>query len=843
MICDICNSAIVEKPACLLGTKEVVTSKDCWVLYLNALITAKDLPVDLNELHADELSDDHLTSLRNEMLELRNVLNNSQSYLAGLFGYYYQTDRSLAAFRDFMMFLTIAEDLRSKAGGALANLSKIRSISSERLAALENYIAECDKLKSGWLGYCFKGKKITALNQELAAQLPNDFDRPHRQLRQLREITSLFKRGLQRKTAQEMSSAFKFRPDFVESLYQLLTLDIRLPSADERNAIADAISGIESLLKHDRNSAVKMAVNSSDLLTFLDNNLTRYPEEEFADLIRYLCLRNELHDHFNRIPKDNYVGEKELIQELVTTQMTYKMDERVVDFFENHRNDARTLAGVISKKQRFDKASFEKLKHSFPCILAGIRDFAEFIPLESEIFDLVILDEASQVSIAQAFPALLRGKKIIVLGDKKQFSNVKSAQARSETNREYLNRLRKVFEDTISEESIKLERLEKFNIKTSILEFFDRISNYSMMLKKHFRGYRELISYSSKYFYDDSLQAIKIRAKPIETVLRFQHIEHDGRIEVTENSNQLEIEEILTEVERIAREEPGSSIGIITPHTNQQKLLVDAFSRHPKSELFHKHHKLKIMTFDTCQGEERDIVLYSMVANPVSDKLWGVFIKDRKSVDLEEGGQIKLQRLNVGFSRAKERMHFFFSKRPEDYTGSIGEAIQHYRRVFEDAKRLPESSSTDSRSPMEKKVLHWLQETPFFKINQASTEIHSQFPLGEYLKQLDKRYSHPSFVVDFLLVHTDAGQEQHKIIIEYDGFDLGFGHFENHEDINEFNYDQYHTEQHVYREKVLESYGYKFLRINRFNIGKDPVGTLNHRLEALVKKKSRAPIH
>jgi hypothetical protein len=445
-----------------------------------------------------------------------------------------------------------------------------------------------------------------------------------------------------------------------------------------------------------------------------------------------------------------------------------------------------------------------------------------------------ILDEASQVSIAQAFPALLRGKKIIVLGDKKQFSNVKSAQARSDTNREYLNRLREVFLDTISNESTKLERLEKFNIKTSILDFLERISNYNIMLKKHFRGYREIISYSSKYFYSDNLQAIKIRAKPIEQVIQFSFINHDGHIEVIENSNQPEIDAILAEVERIAKEEPNNSIGIITPHTNQQKLLVDAFSKHHDSEHFQKHHRLKIMTFDTCQGEERDIVLYSMVASPMSDKLWGVFIKDRNSVDLEEGGQIKLQRLNVGFSRAKERMHFFFSKPIEDFTGSIGEALQHYRRTLEDVKKLPDSSSTDPRSPMEKKVLHWIQETHFFKANLASIEIQPQFPAGEYIKQLDKRYSHPAYVVDFLFVYVDDDKKEHKIIIEYDGFE---SHFADHAEINEFNYGEYYTEQHVYREKVLESYGYKFLRINRFNVGKDPVETLSRRIEALVKKK------
>jgi len=106
--------------------------------------------------------------------------------------------------------------------------------------------------------------------------------------------------------------------------------------------------------------------------------------------------------------------------------------------------------------------------------------------------------------------------------------------------------------------------------------------------------------------------------------------------------------------------------------------------------------------------------------------------------------------------------------------------------------------------------------------------------MGEYIKQLDKRYLHPAYVVDFLFIYTGEGQREHKIIIEYDGFE---SHFTNHALINEFNYGEYYTEQHIYREKVLESYGYKFLRINRFNVGKDPVETLSRRIEATVKKK------
>jgi len=674
----------------------------------------QDLPANLNELHADPLSDSNIATLRNEMIELKNALFASDGTLKNLFTNFYPEDQSVRAFRRFVTLLSIVSELRDKGRDHVQHLSNIRSASTDGVDALEHYIAQCHKLKSSWFGYYFKGNKIESLNKELALRLPNIFQEPHRQLEPLKAVLTLLRQAQQLKSAQEIASAFELNADCITSVHRLLTLNIALPNSEDCKVLSYAVSGIESFVQQYANTAQMLGINLNSFSSFIDNKMTRYPEMEFDKLVRYLRLKNELHDHFSNIPTDDYRNGMESIEELVTTQMTYKLDERVVDFFENHRNDAKTLAGVISKKQRFDKASFDKLKQSFPCILAGIRDYAEYIPLESEIFDLVILDEASQVSIAQAFPALLRGKKIIVLGDKKQFSNVKSAQARSDTNREYLNRLHDVFVETISDESTKLERLGKFDIKTSILDFFERISNYNIMLKKHFRGYREIISYSSKYFYNDDLQAIKIRAKPIDQVIVFSVIEHDSRIEVVENSNRLEIDAVVAEVERIARDEPQSTIGIITPHTNQQKLLVDVFSKHPDSELFHKEQKLKIMTFDTCQGEERDIILYSMVASSVSDKLWGVFIKDRTSVDLEEGGQIKLQRLNVGFSRAKERMHFFLSKPLEHFTGSIGEALQHYQRTSDDAKKLPDASSTDSRSQMEPKVLQWIQETSFF---------------------------------------------------------------------------------------------------------------------------------
>ncbi len=383
-----------------------------------------------------------------------------------------------------------------------------------------------------------------------------------------------------------------------------------------------------------------------------------------------------------------------------------------------------------------------------------------------------------------------------------------------------------------STDSTKLVKLEKFNIKTSVLEFFEFITNYSTRLRKHFRGYKEIISYSNKYFYQEGLQVMKIRGKPIDEVVKFSFVEPQPEDEVYPNTNLKEVEFIIAELQRLKEEGSGMSVGIITPHTNQQKLLMERISALPERDYYFDDLQLKIMTFDTCQGEERDIIFYSMVASAHSDRLWGVFIKDLNNVDIEEDGQIKAQRLNVGFSRGKECIHFVLSKPLEDFNGSIGDALRHYHYTLDEAKKEYAVSETDSNSKMEPEVLNWFYQTDFWKNNKDRIEFRPQFELGKYLKQLDRSYTHPAYKVDFLLIYRDEQHKEHKIIIEYDGFRE---HFKDLDTINRFNYQNYYSDGDVYRQKVLESYGYRFLRINRFNVGKNPIDTLDKRLTQLVK--------
>ena len=290
----------------------------------------------------------------------------------------------------------------------------------------------------------------------------------------------------------------------------------------------------------------------------------------------------------------------------------------------------------------------------------------------------------------------------------------------------------------------------------------------------------------------------------------------------------MEAEFIIEKLKEFNENNIEQSIGIITPHREQVTLLFDRINDlFIRDWLFGKC-KLKIMTFDTCQGEERDYILYSMVATREKDRLKWIFPKNlENSIDRES---IKAQRMNVGFSRAKETIHFVLSKPIKEYQYEIEKALIHYKNELENGKKII-FGETDKKSPMEKEIQKYFYQTLFYKNNKEKIEFIPQFPIGKYLKQIDKDYMHPLYKIDFLLIYNDQ-----KIVIEYDGFKE---HFTDSEDVNESNYSYYLKDEDIYRQKILEGYGYKFIRINKFNIGKDPVEILNQRLENIVKKKPR----
>lgn len=805
------------------------------LVQLEDTLQHEELPFDISELLADENSALELAELRSSLELFVSQFNGVHTEaILKLLGIDQKEINTGEDYKNLLRFLTATQESVKKVqetfAGKLNDVNSFTSFNQKDLAELNKFVKEYTEMKGFLVGFLFNKEKVAEIDLRFMRSLGNSYATPHDHLLDLKNasVTFEFIAGQGREINKQFGTEF----DFVALVHYILREGEAAESLHAVLASAEEIRYFEDFLNKYPNTAKLTGMNMQKLNSLEDCNLLTVEASEFDKQLRYINLRQKITKDFSGIPDLNYALKKKNIEDLVITRVAYLLDGRLINFYEHNRADAETLRNIIRNKQRFPRDEFQKLKEAFPCILAGIRDYAEYIPLEQEMFDLVIIDEASQVSVAQAFPALLRAKKVLILGDKKQFSNIKAAQARGDTNREYLNNLEQSFKRNVSTETTKLVRLGKFNIKTSILEFFEFISNYNTQLRKHFRGYKEIISYSNKFFYQEKLQVMKIRGKAIDDVLKFSYVEAGKEDEVYPNANIKEVEAIIAQLKLLKEDDTDMSVGIITPHTNQQKLLMEQINKLPERDYYFDNLQLKIMTFDTCQGEERDIIFYSMVATKDSDKLWGVFIKDLKNVDIEEDGQIKAQRLNVGFSRAKECMHFVLSKPLNDYDGSIGDALRHYFHVLEEAKKERSVAETDARSQKEPEVLNWFYQTGFWKKNNEAIEFIPQFEIGKYLKQLDPTYSHPHYKVDFLLVYKDASHKEHNIVIEYDGFQE---HFKDTEVVNAHNYQDYYSDGDVYRQKVLESYGYKFLRINRFNVGENPIKTLDERLARLVK--------
>lgn len=683
---------------------------------------------------------------------------------------------------------------------AVHSMKSFSRLDADQLKLLSDVLLQYRQLRMPIFGYLFKGAAVRALENQvnaLPAQRPLLLKVEVANLEAVVVATHALRRELEKHSqAEYLSAAYE----------QAVSRPSRSRVANGLLSILNALAKYESLL---------------------DKSL-RAGAESFGNVIRFIHEWSALRAQFDAAPEFDYVGLKDKLDRINTLRMNAHVDSRLVGFMEHHRADAKTMAQLISRRQKFPEEKFEAVRTSFPVIIAGIREFGEFMPLVPQLFDVVVIDEASQVSVAQALPAILRAKKVVVLGDSKQFANVKSANASIATNEKYRSNLVNFFERTVTKDAATLQRLTMFDVKKSVLEFCGLASSYTIMLRKHFRSYPELIGYSSKTFYDGQLQAIKIRGVPIEDVVRFDLVSLEGH-PVSRSTNAAEASFIVDRLVEFLDLDDPPTVGVITPFREQHTFLTKQLFSHARANDFEDRLRLKVMTFDSCQGEERKVIFYSMVASPGNDALAYVFpaAVGFDSAAVEE--KLKVQRLNVGFSRAQECIWVVHSMPIEMFKGSIAQALNYYAQVSK--AKTGSAEQTDQSSPMEAKVLHWLRSTSFVQSQHENIEILPQFPIGDYLKQLDPTYQHPAYRVDFL-VTCRTPKNVVQIIIEYDGWEF---HFKQGGNVHLGNHVRYQNDSDIERQLTLESYGYRFIRINRFNLGKDPVATLDERLCKIVE--------
>jgi hypothetical protein len=270
------------------------------------------------------------------------------------------------------------------------------------------------------------------------------------------------------------------------------------------------------------------------------------------------------------------------------------------------RIKVHSLALVERRKKKtsniMEEEDFRPLLDAFPCWCVTTYAVSDSLPLKPGMFDVAIIDEASQCDIASCFPIMYRAKKTVVVGDDKQLPHLSFLEKAKE-------------QSFLSQYGIpdKYQLMWRFRTN-SMFDLADYYSMNSVMLDEHFRSLPPIINFSNHEFYNDR---IRVMRKDISTSDALDIITvPDGKVDLDATRNLPEIEalvktlhEIIIEDERKNPDKPVS-IGIISPFRAQVEQLKISVSK-VLSDYMLKKHQVEIGTAHTFQGDEKDIILMS----------------------------------------------------------------------------------------------------------------------------------------------------------------------------------------------------------------------------------------
>jgi hypothetical protein len=236
-------------------------------------------------------------------------------------------------------------------------------------------------------------------------------------------------------------------------------------------------------------------------------------------------------------------------------------------------------------------------------------------------FDMVIIDEAGQCSIVNALFPIIRGRKLVLVGDQNQLQPVLMI------NPQINERLMQKY--NISE---SYSYLDSSILKT--MTSVDLISKF-ILLRYHYRSDPKIIDFSNQKYYRKSL---KIKTKAKEDSLLFIDVKQGKHIKPPVRNTAAN--EVITIIEHI-KQNNEKSVGIITPFRNQAVFIEEQLRANGISEK-----EVTVGTVHTYQGDERDIIYLSGAVTPFTSPKTYEWLKENREL------------VNVANTRARKKIVF-----------------------------------------------------------------------------------------------------------------------------------------------------------------------------------------
>ncbi|HYX05903.1 MAG TPA: AAA domain-containing protein, partial [Bacteroidales bacterium] len=450
------------------------------------------------------------------------------------------------------------------------------------------------------------------------------------------------------------------------------------------------------------------------------------------------------------------------------------------------------------------KTDFKTFTAYYPVVMVNPSVCASIIPLQPELFDLVIFDEASQLKVEESLSTLIRGKRKIVSGDKNQMPPSYWFTSNGSDEMTLEDEIDDNSDDAVLERYVQNETARSLADSESLLEFAEHCDFKQYYLDFHYRSRHPLlIQFSNAAFYKNRLYPLpeRIPNPPI------QFFRINGLYEHRQNKE--EAETVISILKQLKRDKEGKlpSVGIATFNLQQRNFIWDLIKMEIQTdnEFQNRFTELEsdglfIKNLENIQGDERDIIIISTTFGIRSD---GRYTANYGPLTRKDIGR---RLLNVIITRAKMKV-FVLTSIPEErclnyknelsgsniVEGGYLHAYLCYAKAVSEGDRETIHSLLEflNQSEGDHSINNFTTESPFEDAVMEALLI--KIPEDRIVTQ----YRAGGFRIDIAVRSKLTGKPY--IAIECDGATY-------HGSLEDYAWD-------IYRQKRLEEHGFVFHRI------------------------------
>jgi very-short-patch-repair endonuclease len=376
-----------------------------------------------------------------------------------------------------------------------------------------------------------------------------------------------------------------------------------------------------------------------------------------------------------------------------------------------------------------------------PCWMASPLSVSQLLPANRRYFDCVLFDEASQVLPEDAVPAILRGSKIVVAGDRHQLPPTT------------------FFADGANDEEVESDaEIGAVEGYESVLDLMSAFLQ-PWMLEWHYRSRDErLIAFANRHIYGDRL--ITFPGVGGEEPLSHELVPFERGRDGQEDSVPREVERVIELVLDHARKRPDESLGVITMGIKHAKriestldaALIDADASLQDFFSTEKHERFFIKNLERVQGDERDAIILSIGYG--KDRAGN--LPYRFGPLLYEGGE---RRLNVAITRARHRLTLVssFGAADMDPSRSKARGVELLRLYLDYVSSRGARLGETARATV---PLNDFEEDIYRALEAKGVPLEPQWGASRY--RIDMVAKHPSKPGRFVLAIECDGASYHS---------------------------------------------------------------------------------